>query len=223
MVGGRKEDPRFADFRGEFNTAMPDIIRGKLALLLLMDSLPRVNGIIATHELGHWVLKLQGFKMLKYKGHENSNTENFLNSMIQHPPLYCLQRSVGHNPQDEVDSRCLHNLRLFSQEKEVKAKQVWVLNALMLVDDLLNCSPSNQTPVMNIIGHKHPNTSRLVKSIMQQAHSRDLLHPEQNLAFAREVVRCLGLPGEWYLADDVGALIAMHQSIQSKGIMGTAT
>ncbi len=213
MVGSRKEHPRFADFRGELHTAIPEIIERRLVLLLLMDSMPVVNGIIASHELGHWILKLQDFKMLKYQGHENSSTEIFLDSMIQHVPLYHLQRSVGHNPQNEVDSRCLHNLKLFSREKEANTQQSWADNALMLVDDLLNCSPSNRTLVMNVISNRHPNTSRLVKSIMQQANSRDLLVPEQNLAFAREVVRCLGLPGEWYLADDVGGLIAMHRGI----------
>jgi len=182
-------------------------VEGKLALVLFFDSLLHVNPILVSHELGHWILKLQDFRTLRYRPDEHSNTEIYLNSMIHHVPLYALQRSVGHDPQDEVDSRCLHNLRLFSKQGEPSARHLWADNALLLSDDLLNCAPSNRTAVLNVIGSKHPHTSQLVRNILGQAESRDLLLPDQNLAFAREVVDRLELPGEWLLLDESTELV----------------
>ena len=214
---GRKEHPRFAHYQDQVHTAVPEIIDSKLVLLLLMDSMGsmrEVDPVMASHELGHWVLKLQGFQALLYRGHEYSSTEILLNSMVQHVPLYELQRSVGHDPQSEIDSHCLHDLKLCSREKEAKSRQSWAETALIFGDDVLNCSAGNRTALMNVVNNRFPNIARIVRTIMQRANSRDLLLPEQNLAFAREVVRCLELPGDWYLADDIGALISMHQGLQ---------
>lgn len=103
MVGDRHEHPRLKQFDGELNTAFPTIVEGRVALALWLDSLKDVNLIVVTHEIGHWVLKLQGFPAMIYPPDRHSNTEILLNSLIQHPPLYTLQKSIGHNPQAEVN------------------------------------------------------------------------------------------------------------------------
>ena len=41
---------------GEFNSSIPQIWQGKVVLALLLESTKKLDMIIVTHELGHWVL-----------------------------------------------------------------------------------------------------------------------------------------------------------------------
>jgi len=130
--------------------------------------------------------------------------------MAQHPPLYALQRSIGHEPQDEIDSRCLHNIRLFSKGKDAQQREVWICNALMLADDIFN-SEENRYPLINVISMRHPNTSILLKKLIELELSYDLLVPDQNFNFSKQVIETLKLDGEWYNPDEVKSLVSMVQ------------
>jgi hypothetical protein len=210
MIGNRKEQQQLRSFSGEINTAFPHIIEGKVRLVLWLEPLSDVKDIIITHEIGHWILKLRGFQAFQRIRQEHSNTEIMLNSMAQHPPLYALQRSFGHEPQDEIDSRCIHNIKLASKQKETKQREMWVHNALLFADDIFN-SEENRNSLINVIGKHHPNTSKLVKSLMELESSYDLLVPDQNRKFCEQVIETLKLDGEWYNPDEVKSLVSMVQ------------
>jgi len=51
MVGNRREHPQFSSYKGELYTAYPEVVGGKLALVLLLDNLSNVRPIFITHEL----------------------------------------------------------------------------------------------------------------------------------------------------------------------------
>jgi len=221
MIGNRKEQPQLRSFSGEVNTAFPHIIEGKLRLVLWLEPLSDVKDIIITHEIGHWILKLRGFQAFQRKRQKHSNIEIMLNSMAQHPPLYALQRSIGHEPQDEIDSRCLHNIRLFSKGKKAQQKEVWICNALMLADDIFN-SEENRYPLINVISMRHPNTSELLKKLIELKSSYNLLVPDQNQIFCEQIIKALKLGDDWYNPDEVKGLASMvkraatNKSQQSK-------
>jgi hypothetical protein len=112
MVGNRREYPfhGISTAQGELNTAIPQTYQGKVILALLLDSIKKLNMLVATHELGHWVLKLQGLKSLVNYDERNGRTEILLSSLASHSALYALQRSLGHEPQKEIDKRASYDI-----------------------------------------------------------------------------------------------------------------
>lgn len=215
MVGNRREDPRFATFKGELYTAIPRTVKGRVVLSLLLDSLKKVNSVIITHELGHWVLKLQGFRALICNDQPNCNLEILLNSMTQHPPLYALQRSFGHEPQKEIDSRTIQNVNNIRNNAERKIKHLQIETALLFADDLLNCSNNTRKTMKYVLNQKHPKTARIVKSILDIAAQYNLLNVGSNLKFSKRIVRELRLGNNWYETDEVKALKEMIQKAQA--------
>jgi len=183
MVGDRREHPQLGSFLGEMHTASPCIVENKVVLAVWLDTLTNVNSIILTHEIGHWVLKLQGFHGLIYRPDPHCNMEILLNSLVQHPPLYALQRSLEHEPQIEIDSRANHDIGLFGL-REPNERNSQVNNALLLADDLMNCSKNNCEKLMEIIGAKHPSTNRFIEKILFAAVHYNILDAQQNLRFS---------------------------------------
>jgi hypothetical protein len=175
-------------------------IEGKVVLSLWLDSLSNVNPILVTHEIGHWVLKLQGFQGFIYQPKKHSDIEILLNSMAHHPPLYALQRSFGHEPQ------------------ETKGRQSWTRNALLLADDLINCSEAYRTHLKKIVSKKHPLTTKLLEKILILPPYYNLLNPDQNLKFSKKVILDLKLGDGWYEIDEVKTLISMVDQAQSNKI-----
>ena len=221
MIGNRREHRQLSSFSGELNTAFPVIVKGKVVLSLWLDSLSDVNPILVSHEIGHWVLKLQDFRGLIYQPQLHSDVEIYLNSLAHHPPLYALQRSLGHDPQLEIDSRSLHDIEVFSKEKEIKKRLFWIKNALLLADDLMNCSEAYHAQLEKIINKKHSNTSRLLKKILALISHYNLLKPDQNLKFSRRVIQDLRLGSGWHEIDEVKTLISMvEQTGRTKTVDG---
>lgn len=214
MIGNRREHRQLSSFSGELYTAFPVIVEGKAVLSVWLDSLSDVNPIVVTHEIGHWVLKLQDFRGFICQPQKHSDVEILLNSMAHHPPLYALQRSLGHEPQLEIDSRTLHNVKVFSKERETKERQFWVRNALLLADDLMNCSDAYRTQLERIVSRKHPNTSKLLKKILTLALHCNLLSPDQNSKFSGEVIHDLKLGSGWREIDEVRELTSMVDQAQ---------
>jgi len=210
MLGNRREHHQLAQYPGELNTAFPHLIEGNVVLSLWLDSFNDVNPLIVSHEIGHWILKLQGFRAFIYRPKIHDNIEIFFNSMIHHPPLYELQRSLGHEPQTEINSRALHNIDIFSNERETNNRQLWETNALLLADDLLNCSESLHIQLKEIINKTHTNTSELLKKILTIAPSYDLLNHNQNIKFSRNVIKNLKLgSSNWRIINEVKKLRSM--------------
>ncbi len=215
VVGNRKEQRQLSSFSGELYTAIPQIIEGKVRLILWLDSVSDAKTIFITHEIGHWVLKLQGFMGFINRSQKNSNIEILLNSMAHHPPLYAIQRSIGHEPQEEIDSRCLHNIRLFSKGKEAQQRELRIQNALILADDIFN-SEENRYPLINVISRRHPNTSELLNKIIKLESSYNLLVPDQNKIFCKQIIDSLKLSGDWYNPDEVKSLVSLINKVNSE-------
>ncbi len=201
VVGNRREHQQLGSFRGELNTAYPHVIEGKIMLVLWLDSL-MINPVVITHEIGHWVLKLQGLSAVTYKPKPHGNIEILLNSFAHHPPLYVLQRFLGHEPQPEIDSRALNDITVFSEKKETRDTQSWIANALLLADDLTNCSDTYRRRLKVVVKKKHPNTAKLLNRILEVVPHYNPVHPDKNFRFyrrpiQRRIIQELKLGAEW--------------------------
>lgn len=208
MVADRRECPIpwIREAQAEANTALPQVLQGKVALVLWLDNLDHVTDVLLTHELGHWVLLLQGFKHIEDGKDKTNPLATLLNSLATHRPLYALQRSMGLEPQDEIDSRFKDSIIKLSESEESIDKQVQIVRALLIADDLMSCSNSLRDELEDIISEIHPKTYSLVKTIIETAPHYDLLDKEQNGRFVNMLVKKLKLGDGWHFADDVSKL-----------------
>jgi len=213
MIGNRREHPQLKTFCGELYTAKPITLEEKVVLSLWLDPI-NMTWILVSHEIGHWVLKLQGFRGMICRPEPHCNIEILLNSMAHHPPLYTLQRSLGHEPQMEIDSLADHNIRLLIEQTETIGERQ---DALIFANDLLNCSYGKSVRLREILKTKNPETLRLVDKILDVASHHNLLSPEDNLKFEEEVIRELELGSKWDVPDEVRELqLMVERAVESK-------
>ena len=114
-----------------------------------------------------------------------------------------LQRSLGHDPQKEIDQRVTHDIAFLRTKIETADEETNIKNALYYADDLINCSRSHRIGLERILNKKLPRTAELVKKIMEVKNSRDISKIDQALPFSKEVVQKLGLAGNWSESDDI--------------------
>lgn len=212
MVENRRKYPEPLSFaEGEVNFARPAGFKGQVVLSVWLDSFPDYSPLILTHEIGHWILTFRGFRGLLRQLRE-PNVEGCLNDVAEHSPLYVLQRSVGHDPTLEIDSRCDHDMRLCSQP----GKEDPLVSALYLSDDLLNCSWKKRQELEWTIKRYRPQTMAIVTRIVTIAGQFDLIESQANLAFRKKLVKKLKMPGTWIEKDDVQTTRALILEIEKK-------
>lgn len=205
-VASRHECDLTKDAKGELNTALPLRVDGNPMLVLLFENTSSVEEVILTHELGHWILKLQGIKSIQKLGRPHSNEEILFNSMCQHPALYALQRSIGHDPQHEIDERARHDLSLMKPEPVAK---VSAERALLCADDILNCSVDISEALFARLYKYFPKTAKCVRGICSIRDSSDPAQLDSQPAFVRAVRRLIGFGLEWTTVDEIPGLKAL--------------
>ena len=218
MAADRREYPPTSNFQGELNTALPMIVSGRVVLALLLEvKEDLVEEIQVTHEIGHWVLNLRGSLKILHQGRNNSLGVG-INSMATHPALYELQRSIGHEPLIEIDRRAKSNLEQFSKHAESQSPDQQIANAVMLADDLMNCSEDLRPPLKQIVTGNHPSTARYLDIVLDTASHYDLRAPGQPHRFMRRLVRNVGLKiDDWESVDNLALLRRQVQQVSRKG------
>jgi hypothetical protein len=103
IMADRRQNAQLRDIPGELNSATAAVFDDKLYLVLWFDSVYPLQPLLVTHELGHWILVLRGYKMLVDPARTYGDIVINLISMAHHPPLFTLQRSLGHEPQDMIE------------------------------------------------------------------------------------------------------------------------
>jgi hypothetical protein len=204
-VANRHDLPQFDNIRDELNTAIPIRDKESRYLVLFFESLNQVKHVLVTHELGHWVLKLQGCETFKDGAQSNSPVQVLLNSMSTHPLLYELQRSIGENPQPEIDSRAWAFVQRFGAARE---RAVSIENALLFADDLINCSDGPRDSLIDVLERNHPQTGEVVLGILELARDFPPNQWETQAVFADKVASALRL-GKMRRSSDVPSLQQM--------------
>jgi hypothetical protein len=206
-VGDRRSFPfhGISTVQGEMNTAIPQSSQGNVYLALLLDSVKKVDLIVASHEIGHWVLHLQGIRLPANYDARNGPIEVLLGSLASHPSVYVLQRSLGHDPQKTIDSRAAYDIAVLSRSAEPNDEKAHIFRALMYADDLINCSKSHYIGLERIL-KKHPNTELLVNKIIEVKDSKDISNFEEAWSFCGRVIQKLTLGKNWRELDIISAL-----------------
>jgi len=199
VIDNRRNNPNFASINGEFNTAFPLGYKNRVVLSVWLDSFPRYKPLTLTHEIGHWTLKFQGFHAFLRQPREPM-LEGLFNDAASHLPLYAFQKSIGHNPQVDIDSRCEHDIRLSAQS----TKGDPIICGLMMADDWMNCSAYKMRQKLKWTLQKYQPQSWIVLEKILKVRARyDLIKPDSNIKFRKELIETLNLPGTWTEKDDI--------------------
>lgn len=204
-----RDHPKFKNHTyGELNTAMPvsNNKDKKVFLAVLADDIDKTTSIIISHEIGHWVLKIQGYQGVDGSNRENRNLASLLNSLAHHLPLYKLQTNLGYSIQLEIDDRTRHNIDLFAKDSEKLDNHCEFINALYLADDVMSCSEDLKGELKKVLLEKHPKTLSLINQIIETKNFYDIYKPGKNIKFIKMVIKKLKLPGDFFPKDDIVTL-----------------
>ncbi|KYC52835.1 MAG: hypothetical protein AMQ74_00596 [Candidatus Methanofastidiosum methylothiophilum] len=199
----RKDNPELKFVQGELNTAYPGFFDGKIVLSIWLEHPKSFDPIIITHEIGHWILMVTGFKGLVNKYGKQSEIDINMNSLAQHSPLYTLQRKFGHDPQKLIDTRAKNNLNALIKTTEYMLGDRWAEFALLFADDVINCSEYIKNDLMEVLKQEYPVTLSFLEKILNIVSKYDLNEPKSNLAFLKSLVNTLYLGEGWKVMDEI--------------------
>ena len=207
-LADRHEHPQLREFKGELNTALPQLHEEKGYLIIYMDNPRDVEDAILSHEIGHWVLKLQGFLAVVFIDNRNSNFEIKLNSLCSHRALYKLQRSLGTEPQVEIDKRAQHTVEVcLKTDSENESQDLAKDNALLFADDLLSCSEEIAKELKKILQERLPKAWEFTRVILETATYYDLEDQDKVIRCTTMLARKLKLSKNWKInKEEIGWL-----------------
>ncbi len=64
LIDNRRNNPELRSSPHEVNMARPAGYKGKVVLSVWLESFPNLKLLVVAHEIGHWVLYLQGFRAI---------------------------------------------------------------------------------------------------------------------------------------------------------------
>jgi len=208
-----KDVPATSQFKGDLYTAFPTntFIKDNVVLVVVVNTFENLNQLLVSHEIGHWVLKMQGFVGFSYNSDTRNNQSIFFNSMLQHPAIYQLQTSFGHKPISEINNRLRHHIEIYSKEVEKSQRDDRILSAFLVADDLINTSSKTfKVNLKNILEKKHPSTLKLVDVILETSSYYNLTDPNSNYKFACRLIKNLKIQTSlWQEVDNVKILANM--------------
>lgn len=206
----RRDNPRFENFDGLINTAMPEVINGEIKLIVYLETIKPIDYQLLTHEIGHWILNLREFQVVHFK--EDPFIGSLINSLSQHRALYKLQRSMNIDPQNSIDERAQYYISLFSKD-ESDSFNSSTTYPLLLSDVLLSCSSSIGAELNEIIARKYLMTKKWTNTIMETAAYYDLHEPESCLKFIGMLFKKLNLGNNWNVVNNLYELRLLSKEL----------
>lgn len=205
VIGDRNQNRNFMDYKGDFNTAYPVKIENIVSLILWLEEPEKLDEIIITHEVGHFVLKLQGFSSMIRRGNMNSDEEIMLNSLCHHSALYQLQRTMGLQPQPEIDSRAAHNIHIVRKNSQTLSdSDFWKI--LLLVDGIHHASPYISKHILKSAKRFQPSSYIKIRAVTDILNKYNLLKAEEVLSCSQNIVEKLKMGSNWESMQDIEEL-----------------
>lgn len=211
LVLNRREHPKYRNFDNHINFAMPEVINGEIKLIVYLETINPLDYQLLTHEIGHWILNLRGFKTIRIK--EDPFIGSLINSLAHHRPLYELQRSLKIDPQASIDQRARDYISLFSNNDESDDYNSSIADALMLSDILLSSSSSMGFELSETIAQKYSITKKLTDIIIETASYYNLHDQESILKFIRMLYKKLKLKNNWSIVNDLYELRSLSKEL----------
>jgi hypothetical protein len=216
MMGDRKDNPELKHIPGELNSAYPAVFDGKVVLPIWLEKPKSFDPLIITHEIGHWILMIKGFKGLVNKYNRQTGIDINMNSLAHHLPLYKLQRELGHDPQKLIDTRAKTNLNNLTKGPEIMLGDRWAEFALFFADDTLNCSEEIKNDLFEVLQDDFPVTFSFLEKILNLVSKHDLNDPISNLKFLKNLVNTIYLGEGWKVIDETTELKEMIKECNQK-------
>jgi len=194
---------------GKFNSSIPQPFQDTMVLMLLLESVKPFDLMIVTHELGHWVLRLQGQKIMMNAAPDvltKKRDYSAFPDVCTHPALHKLVRSLGHDTAKFIDKKVAADIGLLKTKSDPASEKAQAEEALYYADDLINCSSSNRTGLERKLSSRMPKTAIVAQQIVSISQRRDITKIEEALPFSKDIIQELNLLGNWYESGEVDLL-----------------
>jgi hypothetical protein len=205
LAANRKEDRRFKNFDSPYSTATPQKVGNDLYLVLWLESIEPLDSLLVSHELGHFILNLRGFKCLIDSYSPSSEIGGVLNSFAHHPPLFSFQRSFGQEPQVMIDTKVLNDVLVYEGDT-ILSEKYHIRDGLIFADDLNNCSVNFRDRLIKSVITRYPKIYNTANMVLNTLKYYDLNNPKENFKFLKNLKKVLKLGNSWIEFDYAGAL-----------------
>jgi len=206
MVADRHEHPKYKNFKGTMNFALPNRVNGRIIYGLYLDNLNNVEPEIISHELCHPLLKLMGLKSMRNDENVHSREENYLNTLCDHPLVYEEQRKYGHSPNNMINEKAMREVKFLSRKHINLNDDEIIIISLNISDSVYNSPRTLSRKILRKAkkyNRKIYDTIILINNTMKR---NDVLNYDSNLLIRQNILKELSIKGNWTVRDDYIAL-----------------
>lgn len=202
-----KDHPHYKHIDTEFHSTNPYPENKPVSLAIWSSHYPNLDDVLITHEIGHGILVLQGFKTILERS-LGININGLIRQLGDHPVIHSIQKQYGHNPQILRDPRARKSIN-FVRKKPIPWPESETLMAMYLADDVYSCSKTISKRILKLSSRYHPTLHDKIERIIQCMNKHDLMDIEENLQCRFEIISELNISGKWVIQDDLQDLLAV--------------
>ncbi len=156
-------------------------------------------------QIGRWLLRARGFKKLRNEDRHFHELESFLNLELMIPPLYALFDEAGYSWKSGEEKRMRDVLEGLRNMDEPSKRIDRVLNCIRLsfIYRYSAAAGIDSAEVKETVNSRFESFTELIEQITSMADNADMVSPEGNISFRKELVRKFRIPGNWSAVDEV--------------------
>lgn len=202
----KNEHPQFSKVSHNLHIAYPHALNGKVVLIVVVNDFNNVPYAVFAHEVGHWILKLKGYKGLLNRKDKQGLLAAHVNDLCTHPPVWKLIKESGLDPQGEIDDRAKYDINLLQTSTESENPVEQKTMALYICDGLINSSSDLKIKLNINLLNKYPKTYAYIQQILGILRKYDLNKPDDSNFCIMELQKELSLPGKWFTPDEINEI-----------------
>lgn len=193
---------QFTNFNGELNIAFPTKIGSDDYLAVVVESFKSVSPAIFSHEIMHWILKLEGYPGIRDLNNPQSLLVAHINDLSIHNLLWKRVKKFGKNVEEEINSRAITDLNLMINHQNIDELEL----ALLVADDINNCPDYLATTLHKALKNGYHKSFEYYQIIDKALTSHNLEDPREVKEFLLEIVNNCKIMGKWDIPDETASL-----------------
>lgn len=211
---GKKDVESYDSLQDEFNTAFLTIHDERVILTVVLNDLSKPKPAVLSHEVGHWILKLKGYKGVRKEEDPHGLIVAHINNLFTHRPVWKLVKEMGIDPNQEIFSAGAGMIDSLLIRSEPSDYQQQVELALWFYDNLLNCEPEQKKALESILKVKYPKVNKIVEKLRKILDKYDTNNPSGSENVVKEIPQALSLEGTWMVPDEIQEIKEMIKKVR---------
>ena len=206
MISSRYEHPRYRNLKGTLNFALPNTVNGRVFFSLYLENAINFDPVIVSHEICHPLLKIKGLKSMRDDANIQSNEENLLNTLCEHPLVYEEQKKYGHSPNKMINEKATNDRRRMSRTHVRPSYKEKIMEYLVISDSVFNAPRTLSRKIMRNAKKNNKDVYDAVTTIINEMNKKNIFDYDNNIFIKKNIIKKISMEGKWSIRDDLVAL-----------------